>query len=272
MRRLLPLALSAVACCAAIGLLSPTAQAANDPISVNVGSGWVHDSTTPLFHEARIVPGWSTAKTLAVRNNTDASMTLGISSADIVDDENGCTHAEAAVDTTCGTGPDQGELSREMIFNVYLDPTNSGSYASKPAWTGTLRNLQQVAVLDPSVPAHAVYGMKITAALPWSSGNETQTDSVGFGLRLIADGTGGAGLATAVLGQTFIKGGDPTGAAGHPTSVLGEIVTASGLPFTGLYAHAAVASGMVLVFGGGVLWVGSLRLRRRQSSRSEPTV
>lgn len=265
MRRLLPVSAVGIACSAAISLLSPAAHAADDPISINLGNGWVHDSAAPLFHEARIVPGWSTTRTLLVRNNTDAPMALGISAADIVDSENGCTHAESIVDNTCGSGPDQGELGREMIVSVFVDPTNTGSVTAAPTWTGTLRGLLQVAALDSSVPAHAISGVRITTQLPWTSGNETQTDSVSFGLRLDAEDAGGVTLATAVLGQTFAQGADPTAAgADHPTSVLGEVVTAASLPFTGTYAVVALPVGLALVAAGVVLWLGATRVRRHE--------
>lgn len=242
-----------------------SAHATADPISINLGSGWVHDSAAPLLSNARISPGWSTDKTLEVRNNTDASATIGISSADIVDLENGCMHSEAPIDSTCGTGPDQGELGHEMIFSVYVDPTDSGAYPSTPTWTGTLYDIQaQPAVLSSSMPANSTWGLKIAAALPHSSGNETQTDSVGYTLRLDADGAGSAHFTTTVLGETFTKTGDPNGGSGlHVSSVLAETFSRSTLPFTGLDIGTILPIGVgILVVGDLLLLIGSLRRRR----------
>lgn len=251
---------------AAVVVMVPAgAHAASNPISINLGNGWVHDSSAPLFTDTHIAPGWSAAKALEVRNNTDASMTLGISAADIVDDENGCMHSEAVVDHTCGTGPDQGELGHEMIFSVYLDPSDTGTYSSAPAWTGTLYDIQSAAVLSSSVPSHGVWGLRITVELPKTSGNETQTDSVGYSLRLDGDGTGSTDLTTSVLGETFTKsgGGDPNTGI-HVSSVLGETVTrAGGLPFTGSDVGTILPIGAgLLVAGDLLLLIGSLRRRR----------
>lgn len=266
MTRLRPALVLAGATAAVIVALPSAAHAASDPISINLGSGWVHDSSAPLFNDTRIAPGWTGTKTLEVRNNTNASMTLGISSADIVDSENGCMHSEALVDTTCGNGPDQGELGHEMVFSVYLDPTDTGTYTGPPAWTGTLYDIQAAAVLSSSVPANGVWGVRVTAELPYSSGNETQTDSVGYSLRLDGDGTG-AGLTTSVLGETFTKaGGDPAGSSGiHVASVLGETFGAGSLPFTGSYADVLLPVGITLVLGGGLLRLSAIRRRARSS-------
>lgn len=266
MSRVLRLSLVAVAAFGFAWLSWPTAaRAASDPISINLGSGWVHDSSAPLFNDSRIVPGWSTAKTLQFRNNTDASMTLGISSANISDNENGCMHSEALVDSTCGTGPDQGELGHELIFNVYLDPTDTGTYATTPAWTGNLYDMQTPAALSAAVPAHGVWGVRVTTELPRSAGNEIATDSVAFSLHLVGDGTGTAGLTTAVLGETFTKGGgDPTVSSGiHVASVLGATFGKTSLPFTGSYADCLLPIGLTLVLGGGLLRIAAVRRRSR---------
>lgn len=261
----LPRSLALLGAVAAMIVVAPAAaHASGEPISINLGSGWVHDSSAPLFNDTRIAPGWNAAKTLEIRNNTDASMTLGISSADIVDSENGCMHSEAVVDHTCGSGPDQGELGHEMIFSVYLDPTDSGTYSTTPAWTGTLYDIQTAAVLSSSVPAHGVWGVRVTTELPFASGNETQTDSVGYTLRLDGDGTGSTDLTSSVLGETFTKGGDPRASSGiHVSSVLGDTFSSSTLPFTGSYAGVLLPIGVTLMLGGGLLRLAAIRRRAR---------
>lgn len=111
------------------------------------------------------------SKTVEIYNNTGNFMTLGISSDDIIDNENGCTHSAAVVDDACGPEPDQGDLGKVMLFAVYLAPSDSGAFAS------TLYDMQQAAELSSTVPSARVSRMKITAEIPLTSGSEKQLDS-----------------------------------------------------------------------------------------------
>src|SRR4051794_2972490 len=133
---------------AAAGLVvlpATNASAATEFISINTGSGWTHDSVTPLFTVDKLAPGDSRTASLQVRNDSSDSAALSLSSADLVEFENGCMHSEAVIDTTCGAT--QGELGHQLVFGVYLDPENDGSYEATPAWTGTLYDLASPATL-----------------------------------------------------------------------------------------------------------------------------
>lgn len=250
----------------AVLLFPSSARASGEPISINVGGGWVHDATAPLFTSTGIVPGWTAAKTLEVRNNTNASATLGISSADVVDNENGCMHSEAVVDHTCGSGPNEGELGHGLVFSIFVDPSDTNAYPTTPAWSGTLYDMQTPAVLSSSMPANAVWGLRIAVALPRSSGNETQTDTVSYSLRLNGSGLGTTDLATSVLGVTYTKGGgDSTPSGIHVASVLGSNVVRAGLPFTGSDILAVLPLGVTLIVGGSLFWLIGLAHRGRRA-------
>lgn len=190
---------------ALLGVLAftPTAHADPDPVQVNTGTGWVHDSLTPLFDVSRVFPGWTSTRTLALRNNTADAARLAVSATDIVDRENGCNHPEALVDPTCGAN--QGELGHEMNIDVYVDAEGDGSFPSSPTWSGNLYDLADPVLVDGAVPAQGVVGLRLTAELPLSSGNETQTDQLGFGFRMSLEGDGSS-ATVAVQGAKHVRG------------------------------------------------------------------
>lgn len=254
-RALFAVALSAVTVVA----LPVSAHADAGGISVNTGHGWGHDSTAPLLDASRIAPGWSASYPLQVRNDTDGPATFTIGAADLIDLENGCTHAEAAVDSTCGAN--QGELGHALVFSVFVDPHDDGQFESQPAWTGTLYDIITPAAIAANVPADAVWGVRIDAQLPFASGNETQSDQVGFSLRLGLQGEGSAD-AVEVLGTKVTR------QPGQP--VLGSM--ANGLPFTGSFLQQMTAAALWLILAGcfALLVTRSRRgsLARRPSRRT----
>src|SRR5581483_1840893 len=241
-RLLLPVALSALTVVA----IPATAHADTNRIAINTGHGWTHDANAPVLDTSRIAPGWSAAYPMQVRNDTGAAATLSISSANLVDLENGCNHAEAAVDSTCG--PDEGELGHELSFSVFVDPQDNGDFESQPRWTGTLYDITSPAVLATGMPSGAVWGLRITAELPMSSGNETQTDSVDFDLRLGMQSDGVTDTVD-VLGTKVTR---------HPGQGLLGMTT--GLPFTGSGIQELTAVALwLLVAGGMALFLARVR-------------
>jgi hypothetical protein len=263
---------------AAVVAVVPTtaAQAATQDMSINLGSGWVHDSATPLFAVTGFAPGFSQTQTLLVRNDTTDAGNLALSADNIVENENGCMHSEAVVDFTCGAT--QGELGHELLFSVFLDPENDGSYEAAPTWTGTLYDLTTPTSLLNGIPGGGIVGLKVDMALPFSSGNETQTDDVDFSFRLSLAGTGSPDTP----GGTTSGSGGPSAGSGpvstpqgpgsvevkgikvtrHPHhNVLHDI--ASDLPFTGSPIERLVAGGLWLLVAGTALTLLAASRRRR---------
>ena len=283
-RRLLSTAMAAVALAMAAPPVSAYADA-ND-LSVNRGAGWTRDSTTPLFDAIRpIAPGYSESKTLLVRNDAADPGDLSLFASDIVEYENGCMHSEAVVDSTCG--PTQGELGKELIFSVFLDPENDGSYQTTSTWTGTLYGLTRPISLLANLPGGGIAGLKIVMSLPFSSGNETQTDNVDFSFRLTLAGAGDLGTpgqqgtpgGPGDTGQT--SGSGPSAGSGpeitpqgpgsvevkgikvtkHGGGVLHDIT--SQLPFTGSATERLVAGALWLLVAGTALSLLAATRRRR---------
>ena len=271
--RLLTLALAACA-----GWVGSTAAAIADgqSISINTGSGWVHDSTTPLFDVSRIAPGLGgQSATLEVRNDSAEAANLGLSADDVVEYENGCMHSEAVVDVSCGAT--DGELGKELIFDVYLDPENDGTYGLAPAWTGTLYDLATPASLLTDLPGGGIVGLKVDMTLPSSSGNETQTDDVDFSFRLTLTGAGSPdspGGSTSGSGPSAGSGSDSTPQGPGSVEVKGVKVTrhqhsdvlhdiTRQLPFTGSPTERLVAGALWFLVAGTALSLLAATRRRR---------
>jgi len=238
----------------AVALAVPAVSATATPsaanggqISVNTGSGWTHEPTTPLFDFSRIAPGWSGTASLDVRNDSDTTAAITLRASHVVEDENGCNHPESVVDTTC-TGDNAGELGKEIVLSVFPGPGNDGTFAATSTWTGTIEDLANGATLASDLGPADVASYKVTAELPRSSGNETQTDQVGFDMVVGLDGAAGV----AVEGTKITR---------HGTSTLRGI--ADHLPFTGPLAMRLAAAGLSLLFAGLALILLATQRRRR---------
>jgi hypothetical protein len=212
-------------------------------LSVDTGSGWTHDATQPLFDFSHLAPGRSDAADVRLRNDGTVTSTLTISAHDIVDAENGCAHSELLVDTTCGDG-DTGELGHELELSIY-----STAAPTTPVWQGTVYDLAQPVVLDDADAAGHVDAYRIEASLPRSSGNETQTDTVRFGVQLALTANG----TTSTVAVEGVK-------VTRPTS--GSLVHRL-LPFTGAPVGWIVGGGMALLgLGAGLLRTSTSGRRR----------
>jgi hypothetical protein len=231
-----------------------TAYAGDGQLSVDVGSGWAHDLSSPLFDIANIAPGWTQATTFRVRNGSDSAAALTLGASGIFELENGCMHSEAAVDPTCGA--DQGELGQELQLSVYTDADDTGVFAGTPSWTGTVHDLSQAAVVDRSLLPGGVEGIRLVASLPPSSGNETQSDRLDFRLRLTLDGVG----SVSVLGTKTVRSSTRGG--------LGGVLPFTGTPSGQLMLGAA----WLLLVGGALLAAGRLGRTRRRTSHAESPV
>jgi hypothetical protein len=275
--------------CAAVVLAIATprvADAGADYVDINTGSGWTHNSGRPLFAASNFAPGFSQTQTLLVRNDTTDLGNLTLSVDGIVENENGCMHSEAVVDTTCGAT--EGELGHELQFSVFADPENDGTFEARPRWTGTLYDLATPTSLLTGLPGGGIAGLKIVMTLPFASGNETQTDDVDFSFRLTLAGAGDLGTpgqqgtpgAPGNPGQT--SGPGPSAGSGPVTTpqgpgsveVKGIKVTrhqhsnvlhdiTSKLPFTGSETERMVAGALWLLAAGTALSLLAATRRRR---------
>jgi len=236
----------AAASASLLGLVSPAVAAASpNHFSINTGKGWSAQPTGPLFDFVGLGPGWTSTSALAVRNDSDEASALTFRASDIVDDENGCNRPESLVDMTC-SGNDAGELGREMVFTVY-----SQGNPQVPMWRGNLYDLTAGAKLDSSVAPNQIDSFSIVAELPYSSGNETQTDSVSFDLVVGLDGA-----TVAVEGTKTTR--PPT--SNPVTRAIDQ------LPFTGTPAQRLVAAALTMLLIGTVLVLLLRRPRMRPES------
>ena len=254
---MIKLARAALAISGALALVFPAASASataaaaegSGIVSVNTGSGWTTDPADPLFDFSRIVPGWTAAKTLGIRNDSDSSAALTFKATNVVDNENGCNRPESRVDTTC-TGDNAGELGAEIILSVYGDADNDGVSDSAPSWTGSIRDLEQAGAFG-ELRAGATRSYKFVACLPSESGDETQTDSVSFDLVVGLDGA-----TVAVEGTKTTR--PPT--SNPITRAIDQ------LPFTGTPAQRLVAAALTMLLIGTVLVLLLRRPRKRPES------
>lgn len=249
------LARGALALSGVLALALPAASAGATPtvsgsghISINDGSGWTQDPTAPLFDFTRIAPGWTATKTLGVRNDSDAKAALALRTANVDDEENGCNHPESFIDATC-TGDNAGELGSELVLTIYGDANQDGTFDSSPSWSGSVRDLEQPDALG-DLAAGASHEYQIVADLPYSSGNETQTDQVQFDLTVSLDGA-----TVAVEGTKTTRS--------HGSGPVQNVIDQ--LPFTGTPAQRMAAAALSLVLAGTVLVLAATTRRRAKT-------
>jgi hypothetical protein len=226
----------------ALIVTAPTAAHAGDAgLTVDAPDG-------PLFDAADIFPGWAQRSELQVGNDTDAPAAISLEATDIVDLENGCNHPESLADDTCDTNG--GELGEQLLLTLYADADGDGQVDPTPAWSGTLRQLTTAVPLASHLASGASTPVRIDAALPLTSGNETQTDQVAFDLRI------------SLAGDTVVvEGARHTRTPEH--GVLETVV--DHLPFTGTPADRLVA-GAGWTVGAGLLLMLLARRRRPRAA------
>ncbi|MEP7180163.1 MAG: hypothetical protein ABI775_13840 [Pseudonocardiales bacterium] len=94
--------------------------------------------------------------------------------------------------------------------------------------------------------------VRLTAALPFSAGNETQSDSFGFGVRVTLENTAGSTRSRSAVARIPM--------AHRPVARHGVL----GLAVTGAQAELLIAAGVVLI-AGGLCVLGGASIRRRAS-------
>lgn len=227
----------------AVLVLAPAAPAAAaGGIDIDVPSGG-------LTFE-RLAPGYGGVGDIVVSNGSEYDAEVALRVTDVVDDDNGCLRQESRDgDVTCDAGG--GELSGWLRVSVERDGT--------AVWEGPMSALaEEGVVLDEAMPAGTSAPLRVRVLLPIAAGNDTMTDSVGFGLRV--DATAGTGdTETEILGVEAAAGGD-----GEETADQGGV---SGLlPFTGGDVDPWVPAVGLFLLGAGTY----LLVSRRQGQSPEP--
>ncbi len=256
-----------------VAILNPgAAEASGEHVSISIVGGDQGFTTHPagaLVDTKGLVPGRSVSGTMGVRSDFAESSELRIQLVEVADDDNGCAPAEAAVDRTCGR--DQGELGAALVCTLDVATSEDGTY--RPTWTGSATQLAQGVPAAEGIAAGETRWVRLTVNLPFSSGNETQTDTYGFGVQVIVQTTSGTGGVE--IGGGNGSAGGPGGGAGNGSAgsarggsgngVAGASGNQTGLAFTGTQIVLLISTGALLIAGGLVLVAGA-RIRRRDAA------
>ena len=197
----------AVATGLAVFLLGPASASAAGGVPIDIGAGFTTNPAGPLLTLTNMIPGESASAVVGVRNLSNASADIALQLINVHDDEHGCTKSEALVDLTCGDpGLGEGDLTNALVFTIDEGDAKAGPFTQ--TWTGGAATLVAAATdISASIPATSDRWLRITVSLPFASGNQTQTDTFGFGLRVFLSGLG------TVVGPAAVGGASTTSAA-----------------------------------------------------------
>lgn len=205
------------------------------------GGGFTASPTGQLIDELKLAPGFSTSGIMGVLNSSTAAAAMTVSMNNVVSSENGCTHPELAEPGGCSAGP--GQLAGELVFAIAVSDSQGGTYTA--AWTGSAAQLQSGVHVTDGIAAGSAEWVRLSVDLPMAAGNEVQSDTFGFGLRVTLE-SNGSSTSAGVGGVTAARGGG--------TAALSS--GSSGLAFTGVPAVLMSAAGLLLVLSGVLLIVG----------------
>jgi hypothetical protein len=221
--------LGSAAACLLTGLSLPqSAGAARDAgLQVEVSGQALASRSGDAFDVLALARGQSESLVLRVRLPVHVGGELRLRFVDTHDDDNGCTPTEAIVDRSCGLGG--GELGRTLTFTASSAAERDGAYAVR--WTGTAAGLERGADIG-ALPQNAAQWLRLTAALPTSAGNDVESDSLAFRLRVELQSTHGvAGVAVGPGGTAHAPEGLPLAYTGASTALLvlgGLLLVAAG--------------------------------------------
>jgi hypothetical protein len=238
LRRVTALAAASLLAVAAFSASVPAAAADSHRLLVDIsdGHGFTAHPHGPLLDMNRLAPGLSTGATMGVRNASKERARLTLSVDDVVDDDNGCNRPEGRVDRGCGAG--EGELGDQLVIDVASSTSKHGRFA--PVWRGLLAQMTKGVRAGGRMSPSGTRWLRITATLPSGSGNETQTDRVGFDLRVT--------LSMATDAETVDVQGTKVG---HHSSGPGAVLGGLGnLAPTGALLLLPLLVGLFLVAGG----------------------
>jgi hypothetical protein len=271
----------------AVFLLGPASASAAGGVPIDIGAGFTTNPSGPLLTVSKLVPGGSSSAVVGVRNLSNASADIDLQLINVHDDEHGCTKSEALVDPTCDDpGLGEGDMANALVFTIDEGDAKAGQFTQ--TWTGSAATLVAAATdISVSIPATSDRWLQITVSLPFATGNETQTDTFGFGIRVDLTGlgtvvvpaaVGGAsttsstattpsaphsGISNAGSGSSSSQGvggvsvSNSGGSAGHS----GQSAGGHGLASTGVNVVLLTLIGVLLIF------CGFLLLQRRRGAR-----
>ena len=127
------------------------------------------------------------------------------------------------------------------MFTLATSANQSGTFVT--AWTGTVAQLQLGAATQVVLRAHAQRWLRVTAALPAAVGNEVQSDTFGFRLRVELEAA--SGVAGVSVGPRTSHG-----ASGHGVDSLA---------YTGASVALLTLGGALLLVAGLLIWRGGVR-------------
>lgn len=204
----------------------------------------------PLLDLSDLAPGSTGGATATATNNAGEAAQLALRIVGLVDDDNGCNRPEeAAGDVTCGAGG--GELSRDLLIAIAVD--------GQEQYAGSLRDMAADVVELGTVAAGDTVDLDFSYEFELSSGNETQTDRVGFDVEIVLS----QDLATEVAG---VQLQNDSGALSSQSFAATRFTGAS-------LARTGSALGDLVYAGAAVAAVGSLiALEGRRRRRLVPVV
>jgi hypothetical protein len=231
----------AVLVAVALGSAAPARAAGELEVAVAGGGA-------SLFELDDVAPGMRGEERVTLTNNSGDAGDVAVRVVDLVEDDNGCNRPEQrAGDSTCGVGG--GELGRDLTITV-TDEQGDELYS------GSLRSLAGGVRLDSTLGAGATADLTFEYVFEQSSGNETQTDRVGFDVEVTLAQAGAASVSD-VAGMAFGSG---------PTARI----AGAELPRTGGDAMPLVNVAVTcLLAGAGAVWIGRGLRGRGASSASE---
>jgi hypothetical protein len=233
---------------AAIGLamilLSPARASAAGGIEIDLGAGFTTSPVGSLLSGGNLAPGGSgISGIMGVRNPSNAAAELSLQLTNVTDYENGCSPDEAAVDTTgCGDpGAGEGDLLNALVFTVEEGDAAAGPFTQ--TWTGGAAALAGAIATDVgvSIPATSDRWVRVTASLPGGVGDETQGDTMNFGVRVGLDGQGAVVLGAAGGGAALPTSSSATTTPPAPQSSASS--TGSGTSTSGAVAGVSTSRG-----------------------------
>lgn len=225
--------LAAATIASATVLVGTPAAAADGPLEVEIVGGG------PLFEVTDMYPGFETSSVVQVTNTTSETGTLNLRVTDVASDDNGCNRPEARVDSTCGD--DEGELADQVVLSIERE-TAGGQFEDIRA-DAPLGSLDLGVVLEDELGGGESGLYRLTLALPPSSGNETQTDSVDFEIEI-------SGQSTVSTTDVLGAGVDRSRSAGPSTDLQVRASTAGTLPRTGVSLLELWTMGTTFVVAG----------------------
>lgn len=201
------------------------------------GTGFTRDPSGSLLDVSRMIPGDSASGVMGVRNGSGDPADLTISSDNVESDENGCEHAELREPGGCSPG--KGQLGEKLLFTLGVATSQTGPYTT--AWTGNAAELANGVQVGPKIGGGNALWVRMAAALPVSVGNEVQSDTYGFDLRITLESP--AGTAALAVG-------------GLSASAAGPGSGGTGLAFTGTAVAMIGGAGLLLIVAGVLLMLG----------------